>query len=74
MIEKGELLTGMLDKGIVGSAAGGLIHIVWLDFGPAMAGKLLSNIQYIVNNWLVSYGFSVGISDIFCDEETKETV
>ena len=33
IIEKGELLTGMLDKGTVGNTSGGVIHHIWLDEG-----------------------------------------
>lgn len=33
IIEKGVLLSGMLDKGVVGSSAGGIVHIIWLDYG-----------------------------------------
>ena len=29
IIEKGQLLAGMLDKGVVGNTAGGLIHFIW---------------------------------------------
>lgn len=42
IIEKGELLTGMLDKGTVGNTSGGVIHHIWLDEGPEMAAKFLS--------------------------------
>jgi len=34
VIQQGELLAGILNKGVVGSAAGGLIHTVWKDLGP----------------------------------------
>ena len=30
---RGELLTGMLDKGTVGNTSGGVIHHIWLDDG-----------------------------------------
>jgi DNA-directed RNA polymerase II subunit RPB1 len=33
IIEKGELLTGMLDKGTVGNTSGGVVHCIWLDNG-----------------------------------------
>ena len=34
VIQQGEVLQGIIAKGIVGAAAGGLIHIVWKDLGP----------------------------------------
>ena len=42
IIEKGELLCGLLDKGTVGNAAGGVIHTIWLDDGPDAAARFLS--------------------------------
>ena len=64
VIQQGELLAGILNKGVVGSAAGGLIHTVWKDLGPQACCDILSNIQYVVNNWLVTTGFTVGVADI----------
>lgn len=44
VIQQGELLAGILNKGVVGSAAGGLIHTVWKDLGPQACCDILSNI------------------------------
>ena len=46
IIEKGELLTGMLDKGTVGNTYGGVIHCIWLDDG----NLLLFNLNYNRSN------------------------
>ena len=34
VIQEGLLLSGVLNKGTVGSAPGGLVHIIWKDLGP----------------------------------------
>lgn len=34
VIHQGELLAGVVQNKIVGTAQGGLIHIVWKDLGP----------------------------------------
>jgi DNA-directed RNA polymerase II subunit RPB1 len=60
-IHGGEVLSGVVNKRTVGNTAGGLIHIVWKDNGPLAARDLLSNIQFVVNNWLVNTGFTVGV-------------
>ena len=44
IIQKGEVLSGIIAKSIVGAAAGGLIHIVWKDLGPMACADVLSNI------------------------------
>ena len=74
LIEKGELLMGMMDKGVVGDAHGGIVHHIYLDHGHEKAANFLSFTQNIVNNWLVMHGFSVGCSDIFPDEACQNAV
>ena len=44
IIQKGEVVSGIIAKGIVGAAAGGLIHIVWKDLGPQACADILSHI------------------------------
>ncbi len=34
VIKNGEVMCGNISKGIVGAAAGGLVHVVWKDLGP----------------------------------------
>ena len=34
IIKKGELVSGALQKEVVGSGAGGLVHSIWLEIGP----------------------------------------
>ena len=56
-------MTGMLDKSILGSSAGGLIHILFKDYGEQVAADFMYATQRLVNNWLLINGFSVGMSD-----------
>jgi DNA-directed RNA polymerase II subunit RPB1 len=76
LIERGQLIMGILDKGVVGNTSGGLLHYIWLDHGPKAAGDFLTNAQKVVNNWLLINGFTVGVSDIFpsqsCQLEVEE--
>ena len=64
LIRKGELLSGALQKEIVGSGAGGLIHSIWLEIGPDATNEFITVTQRIVNNWLITNSFSVGAADI----------
>jgi len=43
VIDKGELLSGQLDKSTVGSTGGGIIHVIWLDYGCDAAAIFLAN-------------------------------
>lgn len=74
IIQKGEVITGIVAKGIVGAAAGGLIHIVWKDLGPQACADILSNIQFVVNNWLIHTGFTVGVADIIAKPDIVRQV
>jgi len=53
-----------LTKSIVGSASGGLNHLIWKEKGYSEARDFLSTAQKVVNAWLVGHGFSVGVSDV----------
>ena len=64
IIRKGELLSGALQKEIVGSGAGGLVHSIWLEIGPQATNEFITVTQRVINNWLIGHGFSVGASDI----------
>jgi DNA-directed RNA polymerase II subunit RPB1 len=43
IIKKGELLAGELTKAIVGSASGGIIHIIWKECGPNACRDFLTS-------------------------------
>jgi DNA-directed RNA polymerase II subunit RPB1 len=68
IIRKGEILTGALQKEVVGSGAGGLVHSIWLDIGPDATNEFVTMAQRIVNNWLMTNSFTVGAADCVPDE------
>ena len=70
VIDKGELVKGVLKK----SATGGLVHVIYNDFGPQAAGKLINDIQAIVTQFNLYTGFSVGTSDLIADIKTNAFV
>ena len=42
LIEKGELLSGIVDKRTAGASSGSLIHLIFMEHGPSAAGDFLS--------------------------------
>ncbi|KAJ3362197.1 DNA-directed RNA polymerase II subunit rpb1 [Allomyces javanicus] len=74
LIEDGQLLHGSLCKKSVGAAQGGLVHIIWKDYGPDKCATFLNGCQYVVNEWLFHHGFTVGIGDCLVSEDTKTTI
>jgi DNA-directed RNA polymerase II subunit RPB1 len=61
VIQRGELFAGFLNGKYVKNSANGLIHIIWKDLGPQACCDFLSEAQYIVNNWLVTTSFTIGV-------------
>jgi DNA-directed RNA polymerase II subunit RPB1 len=47
-----------------------MVQVVWTDSGPYECRNFLSQVQLVVNHWLVNNGFSVGIGDMIESAET----
>ena len=74
VLRAGNLLAGTLCKATVGSAAGGIIHIMTLDYDGRVTCNFMSDVQRLVNAWLLIEGFSVGVSDCLIDDETGDRI
>jgi DNA-directed RNA polymerase II subunit RPB1 len=73
-LENGQLVKGVLKKSAFGKASEGLVHVVYIDFGPERCGQLINDIQSIVTQFNLYTGFSVGTSDLMTNKETQEFV
>ena len=74
LVENGRLLSGILCKKTLGTNAGSLLHIAFMECGHDVAGKLYHHIQLVVNNWLMLEGHSIGIADTIADQTTYKTI
>lgn len=74
LVENGRLLSGILCKKTLGTSAGSLLHIVFMECGHEIAGKLYWHIQLVVNNWVMLEGHSIGIADTIADQDTYENI
>lgn len=72
VIMNSEHKSGTLDKVILHTMTKGIIPIMFHDYGPFEVRRGLDNLQRLVCRWLLSAGFSVGISDLVTDRETSE--
>jgi len=70
LIVQGELLYGCLSKATLGPKAGGILHLVRQECGFDEARKFYAYTQFLINNWLVYRGASIGVADTVADEET----
>jgi DNA-directed RNA polymerase II subunit RPB1 len=73
-IVQGDIQQGVVDGDIYMKPSRGIIHVTYNDHGSKDTVDLLDSLQNTVENFLVLNGFSVGISDLIADEETKKEI
>ena len=71
-IREGNVLQGTFDKGIFAKPSKGIIHTTYNDYGPKDTVQLIDTLQNTVESFLILNGFSVGISDLIADDNTKK--
>jgi len=74
LIQSGQVIYGTLCKKTLGAGAGSLVHVTWLEHGPAACCRMLGLIQKTVNYWLLQHGFSMGIGDTVADDRTMAVI
>ena len=73
-IIEGDIEQGVVDGDIYMKPSKGIIHVTYNDCGPKETVDLLDSLQNTVENFLVLNGFSVGISDLIADDDTKKQI
>ncbi len=73
-IVQGDVKQGVVDSDIYMKPSKGIVHLTYNDYGPKETVDLLDALQNTVENFLVLNGFSVGISDLIADEDTKKEI
>jgi len=73
VIERGQLLSGILDKKSLGVSGGSIIHTIFNDYGQDRVTHFIDQIQWVANHWLLHNGFSIGISDCILHKESSKT-
>ena len=71
IIHNSKLIKGNLDKAVFHNITNGLIPVIYHDYGPVEIKKFLDNTQRLVCRWLLTAGFSIGISDLVTDKNTE---
>lgn len=70
-IEEGEITEGVVDKDIYMAASRGITHVTYNDYGAKETVALVDSLQNTIEHYLILKGFSVGISDLIADKDTK---
>jgi DNA-directed RNA polymerase II subunit RPB1 len=74
LIEDGQVLMGVIDKKTVGTAAGGLVHVTWLDAGWKETARFMIQVQQVVNYWFLQNSFTIGVRDTVADARTLQDI
>lgn len=74
VIERGVVHCGILNKSTVGRSEGGLVHIIWSEYGSEAAKLFLNQAQQLVNHWLVERGYTIGVGDTIADTDTMKRI
>ena len=71
-IREGVVEQGIFDKDIFSKPSKGIVHVTYRDYGPTDTVNFIDSMQNTVEQFLVYNGFSVGISDLIADEDTRK--
>jgi DNA-directed RNA polymerase II subunit RPB1 len=74
LVEQGEIISGILDKNCLARSEGGIIHLIWNEWGSEYCKFFLGQAQQLINNWLVARGYTIGIGDTIADETTVKAI
>ncbi|RZD41126.1 MAG: hypothetical protein CXT73_05570 [Methanobacteriota archaeon] len=73
-IENGVMYRGQMEKKVFGSGTKGLLQRICNDFGNMVCSNFIDDIQNIITEYMKTSGYSVGISDLISNEETKQKI
>jgi DNA-directed RNA polymerase II subunit RPB1 len=74
-IERGNLVSGVLDKATVGQGTmGSILHIINNEYGYDTAMDMIYSFQQIATSFFLQYGFTIGISDINISKDATERI
>ncbi len=73
-VRHGNIQTGVLNKSFLGSSAGGFVDVLFREYGSSIVIRWMSEIQRLVNAWIMIRGFSVSIKDCVLSERGEERV
>lgn len=62
-IYNGVLYEGILDKNILGCSTNSLQQVILKEYGTEIMAEFMTNMEQIVNGWMMINGFSIGLED-----------
>ena len=66
--------SSIMDDDVLNKTGVGIVHSTYNDFGSGAAVNFIDSLQSTIEAYLISSGFSVGLSDLVADDETLTTM
>ena len=66
--------SSIFDDDVLNKTGVGIVHSTYNDFGSGAAVNFIDSLQSTIEAYLISSGFSVGLSDLVADDETLATM
>lgn len=73
-IVNGRFIKGQLEKKTLSSKSNGLLHRIYQNCGRNTCVSFIDDLQYIINEYMKTAGYSVGISDLVWNAKTQQQV
>jgi DNA-directed RNA polymerase beta' subunit len=73
-IRNGTYIRGQMEKSVLGAGTKGIVHRMFNDFGPFAAANFIDDLQNIINEYMKSSSFSVGVSDLIANKKTQDQI
>ena len=73
-IENGLYLRGQIEKSVFDSGSKGLIQRIFNAYSPTASANFIDDLQNIINEYMKTSAFSVGISDLIADKNTNDKI
>lgn len=67
VIKEGVLIQGLINKKAIGAADGGIISEMYKQLGAQKTIDFMSNVQFLIKEYNMHHGFSVGLADCISD-------
>lgn len=74
IIRDGILIKGIIDKQIIGRSYFSINHVLYKEYSPEKSRLFLTNLQFMINRYLIYHGFTVGIRDFLINDDNKQGV
>ena len=73
-IIQGKYIRGQLVKKCLNDKSKGILHRIYKDCGASACVDFIDNLQFIINEYMKTAGYSVGISDLIWNANTQQQI